>query len=64
MNPGNGSVTVTGTTFGETASYICQTGYYISSGNATRTCRSSEVWDGTEPVCTRKIGNKLMQMYV
>ena len=50
-NPGNGSVTHTaGTTFGQTATYSCDTGYNLV-GNSTRTCQATGNWSGSVPTC-------------
>ncbi|XP_064386504.1 sushi, von Willebrand factor type A, EGF and pentraxin domain-containing protein 1-like [Halichondria panicea] len=43
-------ISSTGTTFGETATYTCSTGYQ-RSGSATITCQASGSWS-TAPVCT------------
>ena len=51
----NGSRTFTGTTFRETATYTCNTGYQLSDPS-TVTCQASGNWS-TEPTCTRKILN-------
>ncbi len=45
-------ISSTGTTFGETATYTCSTGYQ-RSGSATITCQASGSWS-TAPVCTGK----------
>ena len=53
---GTGGLTssLTGTTYGNTATYSCtQTGYELV-GAATRTCQSNGLWSGSEPYCTRK----------
>ena len=47
----NGSVQLSGTTVGSTATYSCRLGYTLSS-TAVRECQKSGVWSGTEPVCT------------
>ena len=50
-DPANGSVTHTaGTTFGQTATYSCNTGYNLV-GDSTRTCQATGVWSGTAPTC-------------
>ena len=50
-NPSNGSVSHTaGTTFGQTATYSCNTGYTLV-GNDTRTCQADGMWSGSEPTC-------------
>ncbi len=46
----DGSRTLTGTTFGETATYSCTSGLIIS-GSATITCLASGSWE-LEPACT------------
>jgi hypothetical protein len=51
-SPSNGFVGTTGTTFGATAIYSCQTGYVLS-GTATRTCQADGTWSGTTPACTQ-----------
>jgi CUB/sushi domain-containing protein len=49
-NPANGSVTVTTTTVGSTASYACSVGYHLSQSTA-RTCQTDGTWSGVEPTC-------------
>ena len=49
-NPANGQVSTTGTTFGETATYSCNTGYNLV-GDSTRTCQATGEWSGSEPTC-------------
>ena len=50
-DPGNGSVNHTaGTTFGQTATYSCNTGYNLV-GDSTRTCQASGNWSGSAPTC-------------
>ncbi|XP_064387742.1 sushi, von Willebrand factor type A, EGF and pentraxin domain-containing protein 1-like isoform X2 [Halichondria panicea] len=46
----NGLRRFTGTTFGETATYSCNTGYQLS-GSATVTCQASRNWSA-RPSCT------------
>jgi len=54
-NPANGQVSHTaGTTFGETATYSCNTGYNLV-GNSTRTCEATGAWSGSEPTCERML---------
>ena len=49
--PANGQVSHTaGTTFGETATYSCDTGYNLVGDN-TRTCGATGVWSGCAPTC-------------
>ena len=50
-DPANGSVTHTsGTTYGQNASYSCDTGYNLV-GNSTRTCQAIRNWSGSAPTC-------------
>ena len=53
INPQNGQVTLTATTFMSTATYSCNAGYNLS-GSATRTCEASGTWSDTAPTCDRK----------
>lgn len=53
--PENGEVQFT-TKIGDTATYTCSDGY-ILSGNSMRLCLPGGIWNGTEPVCNRKIIN-------
>ena len=50
FSPTNGKVTWTGLTNGSTATYTCGSGYQLI-GVETRTCLSSGVWSGQEPIC-------------
>ena len=60
-NPANGQVThPAGTTFGQTATYSCNTGYDLVGVN-TRTCQATGVWFGSAPTCH---GVLLSYMYV
>ncbi|RLB47662.1 MAG: hypothetical protein DRJ42_24965 [Deltaproteobacteria bacterium] len=49
--PTNASLTVSMTTFGAMATYSCDTGYTLASGDLARTCGSDGSWTGAEPVC-------------
>ena len=50
-DPTNGQVSHTaGTTFEQTATYSCDTGY-ILVGDNNRTCQATGVWSGSEPIC-------------
>ena len=51
--PANGSLVLSGNTFGETASYTCNTGF-ILEGDSTLTCGGDGQWSGSPPVCNRK----------
>ena len=50
-DPANGQVSHTaGTTFGQTATYSCNTGYNLV-GDSTRTCQATGAWSGSAPTC-------------
>lgn len=49
--PLNGQVMVMGTTLGSRAMYTCNPGY-ILLGSATRRCKASGLWCGSEPTCS------------
>ena len=54
-NPANGLVSYSGrTTFGQTATYSCNTGYNLV-GSSTRTCQATGVWSGSAPTCRRML---------
>ena len=44
----------TGTTFGETATYSCDTGFTLI-GDTTRTCQATGLWSGNAPTCQRML---------
>ena len=49
--PANGQVSHTGgTTFGQTATYSCDTGYDLVGDN-TRMCQATGVWSENAPIC-------------
>ena len=50
-DPANGQVNLTaGTTFGQTATYSCNTGYNLV-GDSTRACQATGEWSGSTPTC-------------
>ena len=50
-DPANGSVNHTaGTTFKQTATYSCNTGYGLV-GDSNRTCQATGNWSGSVPTC-------------
>ena len=53
-DPANGQVSTNGTTFGQTATYSCNTGYNLVGDN-TRTCQAIGYWSGSEPTCERML---------
>ena len=56
--PANGSLVLSGNTFGETANYTCNTGF-ILEGDSTLTCGGDGQWTGSPPVCNRKYLSKM-----
>lgn len=52
-DPENGRVTLTGTSFGDTATFSCDFGYMLS-GPETRGCMADGVWSNSQPTCNRK----------
>ena len=56
-DPANGRVSHTaGTTFEQTATYSCNTGYNLVGGS-TRTCQASGAWSGNAPTCEGRSHN-------
>ena len=54
-DPANGQVShPDGTTFGQTATYSCNTGFNIV-GDSTRTCEATGDWSGSAPTCQRML---------
>ena len=49
-SPSNGQVSHPDGTFGQNATYSCNTGY-ILVGDSTRTCQATGVWSGSAPTC-------------
>ena len=49
-DPFNGQVTLTGTSFGSTATYECDSGFTLV-GNEERTCQDDGDWSGSDPTC-------------
>ena len=42
------------TVFGSQATYTCNDGFVISSGDDTRTCEANGEWSGSEPTCGKQ----------
>ena len=53
-NPANGTVVLTGTSMGDTATYSCNNGYELE-GNRQRMCQMNRQWSGSEPSCRREL---------
>ena len=54
QSPNNGSIKLTGTSFGDTATYSCDMGFMLL-GESTRTCEAGSFWSGVVPFCSRKL---------
>ena len=52
LNPENGMVIVTATTFDSTASYSCNGSNYLLVGAAERTCQANGMWSESVPQCS------------
>ena len=50
----NGQRRYSSTTVGSTVTYTCNTGYLMTAGSSSRTCRSSGRWSRSHPTCTCK----------
>ena len=53
-NPNRQVRQAAGTTYGQTATYSCNTGYNLT-GNSTRTCQANRRWSGSAPTCSRML---------
>ena len=53
-DPANGTVVLTGTSMGDTATYSCNNGYELE-GNRQRMCQMNRQWSGSEPSCRCKL---------
>ena len=62
-DPDNGQVNHTaGTTFGQTATYSCDTGYQLLENiTRTRTCQADGVWSGIRATCVSE--SNLLRMF-
>ena len=54
MDPENGAVDVSTTTYQSTARYSCEVGYQLS-GDATVTCLASGQWSDAPPQCDSEL---------
>ena len=61
-DPANGQVShPDGTTFGQTATYSCNTGFNLV-GDSTRMCQATGMWSGSEPTCQRMLHKFCMHL--
>ena len=56
--PANGGINSTGIMEGDTVTYFCNKGYYLS-GDSIRTCQTDGEWSGDQPNCTRMLNASL-----
>ncbi len=50
--PSNGQVALSsGSTYGSTATYSCDTGYNLVGGGSIRSCQDDAAWSGKQPTC-------------
>ncbi|XP_066268442.1 CUB and sushi domain-containing protein 2-like [Branchiostoma lanceolatum] len=54
LEPPNSDMAVSGTTYGNTVTTSCDSGYDLISGDAVRTCQASGEWSGNPPLCQKK----------
>lgn len=59
-NPLNGIVDISGTSFGDTATYRCNIGYQVV-GEPVRTCEDTGLWSGTVPYCARTMNTSFSE---
>ncbi len=55
-NPTNGAISLrtgSGTTYGQTATFSCNVGYFLT-GVSTRRCTATGQWSGSPPSCDRE----------
>lgn len=53
--PENGNMTKTGESEGDVATFTCNEGFEMVSGNPTRVCQNDNTWSGADAVCAKKI---------
>ena len=53
QGPQDGQVVLSGTIFGSTATYSCNSGFVLL-GDKTRRCQANGEWSGLVPLCIRK----------
>ena len=54
-NPANGTLRLTGTSYGNTATYTCDTGFVLV-GSETLICGDDGMWSDLPPVCQSVVG--------
>ena len=62
-DPANGQVDLTSETFGQTATYSCNTGYNLV-GDSTRTCQATGEWSGSAPTCQGTLVKDYLHMCI
>ena len=58
-NPVNGTVTQSGNSEGDTATYTCDSGYELV-GQQVLNCQANGTWDTHPPICRCQFSNKLL----
>ncbi len=56
-NPANGVAVAAVTTYGQSASYSCNTGWSLT-GASSRTCQADRSWSGEPPICNRSCAGR------
>lgn len=51
-DPTDGNVTLSGLTFGSSATYSCIAGFRLAGGDELRMCMADMEWSGDAPICT------------
>ena len=54
-NPANGTLILTGTSYGNTATYTCDTGFVLV-GSEMLICEDDGMWSDLPPACQRVVG--------
>ena len=63
-DPASGLVDLThGTTFVQTATYSCNTGYNLV-GDSTRTCQATGEWSGSAPTCEGMLVKSNLNLFI
>ena len=57
VDPANGAVNVSGRNPGDTATYVCISGFELV-GADTLICGTDGMWSPDPPVCTRELSHK------
>ena len=58
-NPINGTVSQSGNSEGDTATYTCDSGYELV-GHQVLNCQANGTWDTSPPICRCQFSNKIL----